>query len=88
MSGFVDEVAALRGLGRLARMCLDLAQRPGEELVELVHCRKSPPATWPLPGLLHEITDDALALVSLDVDGGQIDMRERVGHGVSTVRGR
>jgi acetyl-CoA C-acetyltransferase len=32
VSGFVDEVAALRGLGRLARMCLDLPQRPSEEL--------------------------------------------------------
>src|SRR6187397_1629 len=43
LSGFVDEVATGLGLGQLARVRLDLTQRPGEELVELVHRSKCPP---------------------------------------------
>src|SRR3954463_16759508 len=34
LRGFVDQEAPGFGLGQFTRVCLDLAQRPGEELVE------------------------------------------------------
>ena len=52
LTGFVDQVAARFGVGQLGRVCLDLAQRPGKQLVEPVHRRNVPPARSALPELL------------------------------------